>query len=808
MNEAGDITERLPPLAYMSLPHHASVRCCPVLQGDAAASAWLLSSLLAALDAAVPQLLRELLETLCQQQQQAALAGGLQAWAQQQAADSAVASGVAPLTGLFAMGQELGVSHCRAAAAAGADCGSVLGTLHSITQLLAAACVDGEAPLLRALAGAVASGLCAGASMAMPAAAGAGAMAGSSSSSFDTIADAAWGPDAPTASQHQQQQAAAVQQQLQQQTHVLMAAVETACAHCLAGDSNLGGGAAAAAAAVGQLLLGHAYSKCVAHQQQQQQHVCWPGLLLSLRYTTQQCCSLAGVYHHAGICHDAAAANTWLRAQTALSPAHDMGVLVRWLAGAAKQLRRQQLLQLLLSLREAGTRLAADYSSYQQALVPAVAGQLDAAAVRQQLDKSFALHVALLSEAWQAANTAAPSSDLLQQQAPDAVSAASEDAADAARLAAVDIKAAVVAVSLSGLAPLQFCRVQVPAYVNLLMALVSALATSSAAADTFVDMGLPCYERLTALVPTPGASASSGANASAAVWQDAVVAAQLGFLLPLLPVAVRSASQPAAAASSVMPLLLLLLPHPQVPALAQAAHAAFAGLVAIAAEQQQPTAAGDALMQVVQAAVCMYISRTLAALPSCGSLDGFAAGFYSLLRNLPTGSVQNVLAVSCVADRAVELAQCAEAAGGGGAGRHRIAAAGSGRGTPPLRPREAARSGAAGGVQASGPHTALAATQLCPGEVATRLFELLVLAVQSIDYQLLPTVLERVSACLSAAPGGTRQLWLLLAYNGCLAVPDYTRKAGLMHWFDGVARRLRAEAGDVGAVALESVVGA
>jgi hypothetical protein len=284
---------------------------------------------------------------------------------------------------------------------------------------------------------------------------------------------------------------------------------------------------------------------------------------------------------------------------------------------------------------------------------------------------------------------------------------------------------------------------------------------------------------------------------SGALWlHDTVTAAELAFLLPLLPVAVRAAGRNAAAAARrVLPLLLLLLPHP-LAAVSQAAHASYAGLMAVAGEQQQQQQKSTderqqlqlqqqddeevSLMGVTQQSVPMYLSRSLGSLLDCGSLEGLAASYHSLLRNLPPGSVLGLLAVTQLADKTLELSCTADAATDSSPAS---AAAGTAAAGLTAAVAAAALPGDSS-VQAAVPAAAAAAA------AAQKLFELLVLSLQAGDYQLLPAMLDRVAGCVLAAPPSLQQGWLMQLYVGCVGVGDYCRKPALMGWVDGLRKQL------------------
>jgi hypothetical protein len=281
----------------------------------------------------------------------------------------------------------------------------------------------------------------------------------------------------------------------------------------------------------------------------------------------------------------------------------------------------------------------------------------------------------------------------------------------------------------------------------------------------------------------------------------------------------------------VLPLLLLLLPHP-VAAVAQAAHAAFAGLVAVAAaaaaaaaeqeplkpasgqlqqqsvqlavspvpndnahapmlllQQQQQQQQRVPLIEIVQHAVPMYLQRSLAALPGHGSLDGLSSSYYSLLKNLPTGSAMGLFCVNQVAARALELVTMAGAPAAA-AGQDRIQlelhAQQQQLEQQPL-PASAAAARGQLGLGAVAPTSSESAQ---PGAAANKLFELLVLSVQLGDYQLLQSTLDKVASCVKAAPMSVQRHWLSQLYAGCMAVGDYTRKPKLMVWVDQLQKQL------------------
>jgi hypothetical protein len=520
---------------------------------------------------------------------------------------------------------------------------------------------------------------------------------------------------------------------------------------------------------------------------------------------------MAGLFHHAGCCGDAATTNRWLAAQQQQHQPHEVGMLVQWLASAVLQLRPQGAVQLLAALRQSAEGVASSYSWYLQAgSTGGVLQGVDAAAARQQLDRLFAVHVALLAALWQqqqqqqsmtgpaaaaaaAATSTADKPALPGEHQPPAVATSASQPQDLHGA----LHAAVAAEGLAILAALQFCQVQLPNYVELLRSLVTAVASSSATADAFLAAALPCYDSLlqpmlgqagtwlqqqqqkvevaagvdqtaqsrTRSSPEMSSSSSSSSNAARAWMASPVLVARLSFILPLIPLAVKAAANQAAAAAASLPLLLLLVPHPVV-AVSQAAHSAVAGLFSLAApaadastsvaavvgqqpeiQQQQQQQQQQLLQQTVKQAVPLYLQRSLDALPGFDSMEGLAVGFNSMMRQLPPGSVMALLAVKLVADKAVQLAQ----------------------------------------EGSSSTSTQQQQQQLL--DVSNKLFEFVQLALQVVEYALLPSVLQLVSAAVLAAPAAVQQAWLTGLYGSCLAVDDYTRKPRLVAWIDGLARQ-------------------
>lgn len=150
---------------------------------------------------------------------------------------------------------------------------------------------------------------------------------------------------------------------------------------------------------------------------------------------------------------------------------------------------------------------------------PAWLAAVDAASVRQLLDKLFLACLALLGAAWQAAAAQVPAqaTQLGHGSAAAAPPAAGQrDEAERAQLAAT-----VVGV----LADLQFCRVGTAQYAALLRAALAEAPSDPAAADSLAAC-LPCYADLAVQCPAHGGQAA---------WLvDAVSAAKVQLLFNAL----------------------------------------------------------------------------------------------------------------------------------------------------------------------------------------------------------------------------------------------------------------------------------
>ena len=118
---------------------------------------------------------------------------------------------------------------------------------------------------------------------------------------------------------------------------------------------------------------------------------------------------------------------------------------------------------------------------------------------------------------------------------------------------------------------------RLPCYESLIAPATATATQHALAASQHTSSGL-----LGSSVNGGGAGGGDGSpspSTAVARWQaDAVLGAQLAFLLPLTAAAAPRTPHPPSAASALLPYLLLLTKHPQGP-VALAAHGAFAGLV-------------------------------------------------------------------------------------------------------------------------------------------------------------------------------------------------------------------------------------
>lgn len=662
-------------------------------------------------------------------------------------------------------------------------------------------------------------------------------------------------------SQHLQQQAKPQQQQHHQQ--ILATSFSTALAKLhqqssdATGQSDVASGSLVHSTVVsmGHGCLGCAYAKLFStHGERQPVVLTVQGVESALHGLMHHGLSLSGMCYHAVAGTDAAAATTWLRQQSGQLLPQEMASLTRFVADWGPKLQVSNQLDLCRSLHHAAAMLADGYGYYALRVDPQVMGQLDGLAVKSNLDKAFAAELVMMQSLWAAMSRAKAGGQ--QPNMSDTVHPATP-ADMTAKVGSVGIdsggySAQCLVQLLLAISHLQFCRLQLPQYTELLQALVTALASNPAACDLLLKAGLPCYDHLTqpaivrsshgqqkviastidhpaavapavsTLVALTGASDSSAgsdkthqqhhhepgtmmhadqpasapaqcttpaekpnieADASAFLWEvDTVLAARLAFLLPLVPVAWRQATDPTATAQHILPMLMLLLQHP-VSQLSLAAHSAYASLVAGC------TAAG--CQDVMEHSVPFYLRRSLGRYPERSSIDGLKLSWHYLLNELPGNSLMALLCVSRVVQRMQELlsSQASEEVATTFTGLRQPCAKGAQLNSqeqvqqqhlPVVDPQQQqAIQSTTATVTAA---TAAAAPAKSAENAATSLFGLLQQAALVIDYQLLPTALELIGQVIRAAPSRLQTSWVNSIYDSLLRSEDYARKAGLLRW--------------------------
>lgn len=392
-------------------------------------------------------------------------------------------------------------------------------------------------------------------------------------------------------------------------------------------------------------------------------------------------------------------------------------------------------------------------------------------AVRQALDRWFAAAVAI-------ASAALPE--------PHLQGATGTDHGERSDLALLVLHA---------LSQLHFCRAALPGYAPLLSAALDAVSASSAGCDGLLAL-LPCYDAIVQPAPAPAgtgsadsayggpATAHGGGPQAPAVavampprWRvDGMLLSQLTFLLPLLPVAVRGASQPEAALQAALPPVYLLQHHPN-SAAALAAHSAYAGMLAAAAVR--------GCREAAEHSVPFYLERSLGALPDL--LDrarqqpvepvptpaapapalqpapgaqarpappprlvpqGLELGLRAVFEASPPRSAVQLLCLQALAERSVGLAAAAAGAGGPALGA---------------------------------PHSAPAGALLL--DQAVQLFGLAASCLAVVDFALLPAAAELLSSVVATAHGAARRRFGESLYAAALTTDDYLRKPHLVPWF-------------------------
>jgi hypothetical protein len=470
----------------------------------------------------------------------------------------------------------------------------------------------------------------------------------------------------------------------------------------------------------------------------------------------------------------------------------EVGPLARWAADWAARLPADARLRVGRRLRGAAAGAARGYSCYLAAAPPAALAGRHAAAVKNVFDRTFAVHLAAGRALWPPPPLAAA--------APAAPGAAPPAPGGRGSPADAALRGALAAQLLAAFARLQFCRLQLPQYSEAVSSLVGEVAANGAAAERMLryaerlraELAAPSY-------PWPAAAAADGGGsggaasaelmlaggaevrvcAPAPAWQrDGVAAASLVFLLPLLPVALRAAPRPEAAADAALPLVLSCLGHPMPPA-ALAAHSAFASIASVCEAR--------GCRGVVERAAPAYVRLGAGALPAGGSFEGLRLGLAFLWRALPPGGGVGLLLLQRLCEHAGELAW--EAAAEGAAPQQKAAAAGGGGG---------GGGGAGGGTAGGGGGGSSSDSSATAATAAAQVFALVVQSLLEMDYQQLPAALALVDALLAAAPPPVRRAWLGDAQAALLASHNVALKHELVAWLQRAAAAAAAAEGAAG----------
>ncbi len=256
-------------------------------------------------------------------------------------------------------------------------------------------------------------------------------------------------------------------------------------------------------------------------------------------------------------------------------------------------------------------------------------------------------------------------------------------------------------------------------------------------------------------------------------WQrDAVLAAELAFLLPAATAAACRAPDPAAAArGAALPLLLLLARHPQ-PALCASAHACFATLVAHlangggnggpsspAVQQQQ-----EELARLAAQAVPYWVQRSLQLPWRLATLEAFEKALPAVLRALPPGAAEARLCARHVLWCALRFYESAAAA------------------TAPPLDFAALYSG---GGPAGPPGAERRSNKVRP---AAKLVGIACGLLLLVDWPEVPGVAAALAEVVRAAGRSRTQQVALLQFlhDLLLRSDDYARKGALAEWFQGL----------------------
>ncbi|KAL3138059.1 hypothetical protein ABBQ38_005291 [Trebouxia sp. C0009 RCD-2024] len=373
------------------------------------------------------------------------------------------------------------------------------------------------------------------------------------------------------------------------------------------------------------------------------------------------CLTLEGLFQASALGQPAEEGDAWLQRHVGGRLMQEAATMAR-IAAELYRLVDEQSQQACRELLQQGVqRLFEGYRAYATTTTPAWMQAVDAAAVRQVLDKAFMSGVLVMtafwatavarhlpdppppsdktvkasnSKPWQSRSTASAAD--LQPASSMSPSAAARGVADAVEGSAQtsdslsgspaqpDSSSSMVAVHvLNSLSYLQFCRMRLTAYNTLLKAVLAPVSASAQATQQLSDE-LPSYAEVTKAAAAPYQTQHSEAHGKqAALWlRDSILATRVQFLMTVLGPCLPALSQGDACLQAA-PLMFLYMQHPHKP-LPAAAHGLFCAVIQQTNQKEQ--------------LVPFYMERALEGYPSCTPIIGLSAGVDAAMRELPSGS--------------------------------------------------------------------------------------------------------------------------------------------------------------------------
>lgn len=462
--------------------------------------------------------------------------------------------------------------------------------------------------------------------------------------------------------------------------------------------------------------------------------------------------SLDGVFLHGAARSPQPPVREWQRRQSTSELYRDAADLARMCLAAVSGLLPADRLLVMREMTAWARYLSGQYAHYAmfttQAWITAVP---DARAVRDTLDRMFVIAVtissAVLSD-WPEAGPPPPHPSPARHAAHTPHSAAAPmSTSSSPPVVHLSVDAAAVS-TLELFSELQFCRVPLQPYTDLLFKVNALLDAAGQRPAAWIIQLLPGYRTLTHPVqPASCSECPSGpAPPSFRHLSDPVMQAKLLFLLPMaaLRVSCVSGALLDTSLAALMPYVNLLLRHPQLP-IVKTCHAVVQGLAARLAEQDS-SGGEPGSSSAVEVLAPVYVARCLEPPLQEARTDEFGAGLTALLTCLPAGSAMSLHCLQALAQACVSEAEARQTYGA-------------------VEPASKEPS----------------ATSDC--DVLVSLLGILASMLLVVDFSRLSEAAMLLQRTAAALPLGVRTQFLVRLYDVLLRSDDHARKGLLLQWF-------------------------